>query len=137
MLIAHRSEDGRTQSFSEHATAVADLAARFAAKFGDERPARTGGLLHDAGKCSPAGQARLMGGGAVVDRSAARGNMACRKLVVFRHDAELGNAPAYRLFDTVKAVLKEGVPVPRSFSDYTFAVDGAIIPQGVSCKVMG
>lgn len=71
MLIAHRSEDGRTQSFFEHATAAADLAARFAAKFGDERPAYAGGLLHDAGKCSPAGQARLMGGGAAVEHSAA------------------------------------------------------------------
>lgn len=72
-----------------------------------------------------------------LDRSAARGNMACRKLVVFRHDTELGNAPAYRLFDAVKTVRKEGVLVPRSFSDYTFAVDEAAIPQGVSCTVMG
>jgi CRISPR-associated protein Csd2 len=71
-----------------------------------------------------------------LDRSAARGNMACRKLIVFKHDTELGNAPAYKLFDAVKIARKEGVLAPRSFEDYAFSVDEAVIPQGVSCSVM-
>lgn len=72
MLIAHRnSKDGRTQPFADHAAAVADRSARFAAAFGDERPARLIGLLHDIGKCSPAGQARLLGGTESVEHSAA------------------------------------------------------------------
>ena len=36
------------------------------------------------------------------DRSAARGEMATRKLVVFRHNSALGNAPAHKLFERVK-----------------------------------
>ena len=35
------------------------------------------------------------------DHSAARGKMAVRELIVFKHESELGNAPAYILFDTV------------------------------------
>lgn len=71
-----------------------------------------------------------------LDRSAARGNMACRKLIVFRHDTELGNAPAYKLFDTVKIARKDGVLAPRSFDDYTIEIDKAAVPQGVTCTVM-
>ena len=36
------------------------------------------------------------------DHSAARGKMAVRKLIVFRHDSELGEAPAWKLFELVK-----------------------------------
>lgn len=72
-----------------------------------------------------------------LDRSAARGNMACRRLIVFKHDTELGNAPAYRLFDTVHIARKDGVLAPRSFADYDVSVDESAIPQGVSCTVMG
>lgn len=36
------------------------------------------------------------------DHSAARGKMAVRELIVFRHDSELGNAPSYKLFETVR-----------------------------------
>jgi CRISPR-associated protein Csd2 len=72
-----------------------------------------------------------------LDRSAARGNMACRRLIVFKHDSELGNAPAYKLFDTVKAARKDGVLAPRSFDDYEIEVDEAAVPAGVSCTVMG
>ena len=65
------------------------------------------------------------------DHSAARGNMAVRELIVFRHDTELGNAPAYRLFDTVKVQRKnEGKP-PRCFADYRVTVDEAALPTGV------
>jgi len=72
-----------------------------------------------------------------LDRSAARGNMACRRLIVFKHDSELGNAPAYKLFDTVKAARKDGVLAPRSFDDYEIEIDEAAVPAGVSCTVMG
>ena len=71
------------------------------------------------------------------DHSAARGNMACRKLIVFKHESELGNAPAYKLFETVKVARKDGITVPRSFEDYSFAVDVGAIPQGVSFEIMG
>lgn len=72
-----------------------------------------------------------------LDRSAARGKMAVRELIVFRHDSELGNAPAYKLFDLVKAERKEGVIAPRAYSDYTVSVDEAHLPGGVSCIRMG
>ena len=36
------------------------------------------------------------------DRSAARGEMAARKLIVFKHDSALGSQPAHKLFDAVK-----------------------------------
>ena len=67
------------------------------------------------------------------DRSAARGNMAVRELIVFRHDSELGNAPAHKLFGLVKASRREGVAVPRSYSDYAVSVDEAQLADGVTC----
>jgi CRISPR-associated protein Csd2 len=72
-----------------------------------------------------------------LDRSAARGNMACRSLIVFKHDSELGNAPAYKLFDAVKVAKKDGVLAPRSFGDYCVEIDKSALPQGVVCTVMG
>jgi CRISPR-associated protein Csd2 len=63
------------------------------------------------------------------DRSAARGEMAARKLIVFKHDSELGNAPASKLFDLVKVEKNCGDLPPRSFSDYTVAV--GTTPAGV------
>ena len=53
-----------------------------------------------------------------VDRSAARGLMSAQKLIVFKHDSVLGNAPANKLFDLVKTQKKPKVVVPRSFGDY-------------------
>lgn len=70
------------------------------------------------------------------DRSAARGKMAVRELIVFRHDSELGNAPAYKLFDAVQITRNEGVTVPRSYRDYTVAV-AEPLPAGVTCLRMG
>ena len=70
------------------------------------------------------------------DHSAARGNMACRKLIVFKHDTELGNAPAYKLFDAVKVQRNDGVLAARSFDDYTVTIETASIPQGVACTVL-
>ena len=54
-----------------------------------------------------------------IDRSAARGLMATRKLYVFEHENALGNAPAHALFKLFEPRKKEEVPVPRSFEDYT------------------
>ena len=65
------------------------------------------------------------------DRSAARGEMATRGLIVFKHDSELGNAHAHSLFDRVKIKRKEGVEVPRAFSDYELTVDEVGMPAGV------
>lgn len=67
------------------------------------------------------------------DHSAARGNMAVRELIVFKHDSEFGNAPAYKLFDTVKVAHKPDVVAPRSYSDYTVEVDETALPAGVTC----
>jgi CRISPR-associated protein Csd2 len=63
------------------------------------------------------------------DRSAARGEMAPRKLIVFKHESELGNAPAQKLFDLVKVERTDDTKPPRSFSDYTVTVGRP--PEGV------
>ena len=67
-----------------------------------------------------------------VDRSAARGLMSCRGLYVFTHADErsLGNAPAHKLFDTLKIERKAKVESPRRFDDYV--VSGPHVPDGVS-----
>lgn len=70
-----------------------------------------------------------------VDRSAARGLMSAQKLIVFKHESELGNAPANKLFDLVK-IEKECKGAPRSFSDYKVTIDKASIPTGVSLEEM-
>lgn len=66
------------------------------------------------------------------DRSAARGEMATQKLIVFKHDSELGNAPAHKLFDLVKVSLKNESKPARSFSDYEVHIDKTNVPQGVT-----
>lgn len=79
-----------------------------------------------------------------LDRSAARGEMASRRVIAFKHDSALGNAPAHRLFDAVKVwrrhsgdlydPLSDNVsnfPPARRFVDYEVAVDRAAIPVGV------
>ena len=66
-----------------------------------------------------------------VDRSAARGLMSAQKLIVFKHDSVLGNAPANKLFDLVK-VKKVCDGAPRSFSDYTVTIDKAGLPANVT-----
>jgi CRISPR-associated protein Csd2 len=67
------------------------------------------------------------------DRSAARGEMAARRLIVFKHESALGNAPAHTLFDAVNVVrVKEGAELPaRKFSDYAVSVDKTKIADGV------
>ena len=66
------------------------------------------------------------------DHSAARGKMATRKLIVFKHDSDLGNAPAHRLFDLVKVERKPEVVVPRSFNEYDVSIDADSAPSGVT-----
>lgn len=70
------------------------------------------------------------------DHSAARGKMAVRELVVFKHSKELGDCPAYKLFDAVKVHRKEGVMYPRKYEDYVVAVDETAIPESVQMKKM-
>lgn len=67
------------------------------------------------------------------DRSAARGLMSAQKLILFRHDSVLGNAPANKLFDLVK-VERTTDNVPRSFSDYQVTIDKTQLPAGVSVE---
>lgn len=65
------------------------------------------------------------------DRSAARGMMSVRRLIVFEHDSKLGNAPANRLFDLVEVNKKPGIDSPRSYDDYEIKVDSTNLPKGV------
>jgi CRISPR-associated protein Csd2 len=68
------------------------------------------------------------------DRSAARGEMSARKLIVFKHDHPMGNAPAHLLFDSVKVERVEGeedTPA-RHYSDYRVSIDAEALPAGVS-----
>lgn len=64
------------------------------------------------------------------DRSAARGLMSTRKLLIFKHDSALGNASSSALFETVRILRKTGVEVPRSFSDYELSMD--VLPPGIT-----
>lgn len=67
------------------------------------------------------------------DRSAARGEMSTRGLYVFKHDSELGNAPAHNLFDLIQ-VKKNSEEPARDFADYTVSVREAAIPAGVTLQ---
>ena len=69
------------------------------------------------------------------DHSAARGKMAVRELIVFKHASELGNAPAYKLFDAVQVQRKADVIAPRSYHDYTVSVSEDL-PEGITCERM-
>ncbi|GAB4388011.1 MAG: type I-C CRISPR-associated protein Cas7/Csd2 [Thermodesulfovibrionales bacterium] len=70
------------------------------------------------------------------DRSAARGEMATRKLVVFKHEGAYGNAPAHMLFERVTVSRKDAGKPPRSFEDYevTLKMDG--LPSGLTMMEM-
>lgn len=70
-----------------------------------------------------------------MDRSAARGLMSAQKLIVFKHESELGNAPANKLFDLVKVdKLCDGAP--RSFKDYEVSINTQNLPTGVTVEEM-
>ena len=67
------------------------------------------------------------------DHSAARGKMNARKLIVFKHDSMLGNAPAHKLFDLVTVKRSTDITKPaRAFSDYDVQIDRDNVPQGVT-----
>ncbi len=66
-----------------------------------------------------------------IDHSAARGKMAVRELIVFKHSKELGDCPAYRLFDAVSVNRKADVVYPRKYTDYTVTVQEEAIPESV------
>lgn len=66
------------------------------------------------------------------DRSAARGKMAVRGLYIFKHESELGNAPAHKLFDLISVTKKDSQKPARKFDDYIIKVDRAAIPAGVT-----
>lgn len=69
------------------------------------------------------------------DRSTARGEMAAQKLIVFKHDSELGNAPAQKLFDLVKVDRGDYDSKPaRAFSDYQVTIDRDNMPQGITLE---
>ena len=77
------------------------------------------------------------------DRSAARGEMATRKVIVFRHDNALGRAPAHALFDRVSVgrsvdgeyreidARLDNLPPARAFADYAVRIDRDGLPEGV------
>ena len=73
------------------------------------------------------------------DRSAARGKMAVRELIIFKHDCELGCAPAWKLFESVKVERTDkDDPAPaRCYQDYRVTVDESALPTGVTCRRMG
>ncbi|HBK26966.1 MAG TPA: type I-C CRISPR-associated protein Cas7/Csd2 [Dialister sp.] len=68
------------------------------------------------------------------DHASGRGNMAVRELIVFKHENKLGNAPAYKLFERIHVVKKEGVTVARNYSDYDVSVDTKDLPDGVTVE---
>lgn len=70
------------------------------------------------------------------DHSAARGMMSCRGLYVFSHESMFGNAAAHNLFDRISAVCRDGVEVPRKFSDYRVTVDDGDMPAGVTLTTL-
>ena len=71
-----------------------------------------------------------------IDHSAARGKMAVRELIVFKHSKELGDCPAYKLFDAVEVKKNEGVEYPRKYQDYTVQIHEDQIPETVEMKRM-
>lgn len=66
------------------------------------------------------------------DRSAARGLMGTRQVIVFKHGSRMGNAPVQSLFDLVKVSRKDQDKPSREFADYEVIVDKDNVPQGVS-----
>ncbi len=65
------------------------------------------------------------------DRSAARGLMSVCKLIVFKHNSALGNAPAHKLFDAIKVSRVDESKPARAFADYHIEIDKTVIPAGI------
>lgn len=69
------------------------------------------------------------------DRSAARGKMAARTLVAFKHNSTLGNAPAHTLLGRLRVDRANGSDKPaRAYSDYKVTLDEANMPKGVTVE---
>ena len=66
-----------------------------------------------------------------IDHSAARGKMAVRELIVFKHSKELGDCLAYKLFDAVEVRKHDDVDYPRKYGDYTISIHEEQIPETV------
>lgn len=66
------------------------------------------------------------------DRSAARGKMATRKLIVFEHSSALGNAPAHKLFELVTAKRRDSSLPARAFFDYIININSEGLPEGIT-----
>ena len=66
-----------------------------------------------------------------IDHSAARGKMAVRELIVFRHSKELGDCPAYKLFDAIEVKKREDVLYPRQYKDYSVTIHEDQVPDSV------
>lgn len=66
-----------------------------------------------------------------LDRSAARGKMAVRELIVFKHSSELGDCPAHKLFEAVEVKHDEEVIYPRRYQDYEVVIHEEMIPETV------
>ncbi len=70
------------------------------------------------------------------DHSAARGLMATRKLIVFKHDSPMGNVPAHKLFDLVSIDRENNNDKPaRDFRDYEVKFDTTQVPAGVTAEI--
>lgn len=67
-----------------------------------------------------------------LDRSASRGQMSPRSLVIFEHKDALGNAPAHQLQSRVTVQLKDGVETPRAFQDYDVTITESDLPNGIT-----
>lgn len=65
------------------------------------------------------------------DHSAARGKMAVRELIVFKHECELGNAPSHKLFDLIDIKRKDHLKPARNYQDYIVEIDESKVPEGV------
>lgn len=65
------------------------------------------------------------------DRSASRGTMSPQKLIVFKHQTALGNAPAHKLFERISIQRKPNVAVARTFSDYEFKINKDDLQPGI------
>jgi len=70
------------------------------------------------------------------DRSAARGEMASRRLYVFEHESPLGNAPAHTLFERIHIQRRDSTRPARAFVDYEVTLDNSGLPAGVTVREM-
>lgn len=66
-----------------------------------------------------------------LDRSATRGKMSLRKLIVFKHASQYGNAPAYKLFDKIIVRRKDAEKIVRSYDDYEIVIEKETLPENV------